>query len=74
MKRPLVASLLAVLFAIATGVAAQNRSADLDKAYEEARAAYNELQQAIARREEGVESLPGERTGSDAGGSRPKEN
>jgi hypothetical protein len=74
MKRPLLASLLALLFAIATGVAAQNRSADLDKAYDEARAAYNDLQQTIARRDQGVESLPGERTGSAAGGSRPNEN
>ena len=74
MKRPLLTSLLVALLAIATGVAAQNRSAELDKAYEEARSAYNALQQAIARRDEGVESLPGERTGSAAGGSRPNGN
>lgn len=65
---------LALLLAAATGVAAQNRSAELDKAYQEARDAYNALQQAIARRDQGVESLPGERTGSVAGGSRPNEN
>ena len=70
MKRLLLASLLAV----ATSVAAQNRSAELDKAYQEARDAYNALQQAIARRDQGIESLPGERTGSAAGGSRPNEN
>ena len=70
MKRLLLASLLAV----ATSVAAQNRSAELDKAYQEARDAYNALQQAIARRDQGIESLPGERSGSAAGGSRPNEN
>ena len=70
MKRLLLASLLVV----ATSVAAQNRSAELDKAYQDARAAYNALQQAIARRDQGIESLPGERTGSAAGGSRPNEN
>jgi hypothetical protein len=70
MKRLVLASLLVV----ATGVAAQNRSAELDKAYQDAREAYNALQQAIARRDQGIESLPGERTGSAAGGSRPNEN
>jgi hypothetical protein len=65
---------LALLLVVTTSVAAQNRSADLDKAYQEARDAYNALQQAIARRDQGVESLPGERTGSVAGGSRPNEN
>ena len=53
---------------------AQNRSVELDKAYEEARAAYNALQQAEARRDRGAESLPGERQSSAAGGSRPTEN
>ena len=62
------------LFALATPLAAQNRSADLDKAYEEARSAYNELQRAIARRDQGVESQAGERIGSAAGASRPNEN
>jgi hypothetical protein len=70
MKRLVLASLLVV----ATSVAAQNRSAELDKAYQEARDAYNALQQATARRDQGIESLPGERTGSAAGGSRPNEN
>jgi hypothetical protein len=60
--------------AFATAAAAQNRSADLDRAYEETRTAYIALQQAIARRDQGVESLPGERSGSAAGGSRPNEN
>jgi hypothetical protein len=70
MKRLLLVSLLVA----ATSVAAQNRSAELDKAYQEARDAYNALQQAIARRDQSIESLPGERTGSAAGGSRPNEN
>jgi hypothetical protein len=70
MKRLVLASLLVV----ATSVAAQNRSAELDKAYQEARDAYNALQQTTARRDQGIESLPGERTGSAAGGSRPNEN
>jgi len=54
--------------------AAPSRSAQLDQAYDEARAAHLALQQALARRDEGVESQPGERTGSAAGGSRPNEN
>lgn len=70
MKRFVLLSLLAA----AMPLAAQNRSADLDKAYEEARAAYNAYQQALARRDQGVESQPGERTASAAGGSRPNEN
>ena len=70
MKRLLLVSLLVV----ATSVAAQNRSTELDKAYQDARDAYNALQQAIARRDQGIESLPGERSGSAAGGSRPNEN
>ena len=65
---------LALLLLVATSVGAQNRSAELDKAYQEARDAYNSLQQAIARRDQGVDSLPGERTGSASGGSRPNEN
>ncbi len=65
---------LVSLLAFATAVAAQNRSAELDRAYEETRSAYIALQQALARRDQGVESLPGERTGSAAGGSRPNEN
>jgi len=65
---------LLALLAVAAPLAAQNRSADLDKAVEEARTAYNDWQRAIARRDQGVESQAGERTGSAAGGSRPNEN
>jgi hypothetical protein len=51
-----------------------NRSTALDKAVEETRAAYIALQEAEKRRAEGVESLPGERIGTAAGGgSRPTE-
>jgi len=66
--------LLALMFLAATSVAAQNRTAELDKAYEEARAAYTAYQQALARRDQGIESQPGERQASAAGGSRPNEN
>jgi hypothetical protein len=70
MKRLVLISLIVV----STAVAAQNRTADLDKAYEEARAAYNDYQRALARRDQGIESQPGERSASAAGGSRPNEN
>jgi hypothetical protein len=73
MKRTAKAFTLALLFC-AAGASAQNRGVELDKAYEEARAAYNALQAAEARRDQGVESMPGERQGSAAGGSRPTEN
>jgi hypothetical protein len=62
MKRLVLASLLVV----ATSVAAQHRSAELDKAYPEARDARNALQHAIARPDQGIDSLAGERTGSAA--------
>ena len=64
----------ALLLAFASLAVAQNRSADLDRAYEEARSAHIALQQATARRDQGAESQAGERTGSAAGGSRPNEN
>ncbi|HEX7053707.1 MAG TPA: hypothetical protein VF211_07205 [Burkholderiales bacterium] len=67
-------ALAVALLAGAAGAAAQNRSAELDKAYQEARAAYNALREAEERRDRGAESLPGERQSSVAGGSRPTEN
>jgi hypothetical protein len=73
MKGTAKALLLALLVYVA-GAAAQNRSAELGKAYEEARTAYNALQEAQARRDGGADSLPGERQSSAAGGSRPNEN
>jgi len=64
---------LALLITISCTAHAQapNRSAELDKAVEDARTAYIALQEAEKRRSEGIESLPGERQGSAAGGSRP---
>ena len=64
---------LALLITMSCSAFAQapNRSAELDKAVEDARTAYIALQEAEKRRSEGIESLPGERQGSAAGGSRP---
>lgn len=73
MKRTANALALALLVC-AAGALAQDRSTALDKAYEEARSAYNALQAAEKRRDAGVESLPGERQSSAAGGSRPTGN
>lgn len=73
MKPTAIAAALASLL-LAAGAAAQDRSKALDQAYEEARSAYNALQAAENRRDAGVESQPGERQSSAAGGSRPTEN
>jgi type II secretory pathway pseudopilin PulG len=72
MKRlGIVFSIFAAL-AFAASTAAQNRSAELDKAYEEARAAYLALKDAEQRRDQGIEPQAGERLGTAAGGgSRP---
>jgi len=66
---------LAFLITISSTAYAQapNRSAELDKAVEDTRTAYIALQEAEKRRNEEIESLPGERQGSAAGGSRPTE-
>lgn len=48
-----------------------NRGTELDKAYEEARAAQIALQDAEKRRDAGIEPLAGERVSSAAGGTRP---
>ena len=69
MKRLLIVALLTT----SSLVFAQNRSAELDKAYEEARAAGLALKEAEKRRDEGVEPQAGERQGSATGGSRPTE-
>ncbi len=66
MKRlVIVFSLLAALAA-----AAQDRSAELDRAHEEVIAAFNALKEAEAKRQRGVEPLPGERIGTVRGRSR----
>jgi len=69
MKRLIIAALLSIPL-LAFG---QNRSAELDKAVEEARAAYLALKEAEQRRDQGIEPQSGERLGSAAGGSRPSE-
>jgi hypothetical protein len=65
--------ILALFLSTAALAVAQNRSVELDKAYEEARAAYLGLREAEQRRDQGIETQPGERLGSAAGGSRPTE-
>jgi hypothetical protein len=72
--KALAFALSLALCLLTAGAVAQNRSTELDKAYEEARAAYNMLREAEARRDRGIDSLPGERQSSVAGGSRPTEN
>ena len=67
MKRLLIVALLTT----SATVFAQNRSAELDKAYEEARAAGLALKEAEKRRDEGVEAQAGDRQGSASGGTRP---
>ena len=71
MKRLVLALMLAAFSSVL--MAQANPSTELDKAVEEARAAYLVLQDAEKRRDAGVESQPGERQGSAAGGSRPNE-
>jgi hypothetical protein len=68
-------ALLALLLAFTCSAGAQDRSAELDKAVEEARAAYLALQQAVARRDQVVALEPqsAERSAA-AGASRPNEN
>ena len=66
--------LIVALLASSSTLLAQDRSAALDKAYEETRAASLALKDAEKRRDEGVESQGGERLGTAAGGgSRPTE-
>lgn len=52
---------------------APNRGADLDKAYEEARAAFLVLQDAERRRDAGVTPESGDRQATAAGSTRPTE-
>lgn len=66
---------LVLVFAalLASAAAAQAPQSELDRAYEEARAAYQALQAAEARREQGVAVQPGDRQGTASGGTRPTE-
>lgn len=57
----------------AFGALAQDRRSELDKAYDEARAAQLALKEAEARRDQGVEPQPGERQGTSSGGTRSTE-
>ena len=67
---PVVFTALAV--GITLGAAtAQDRGRELDKAYEEARAAALALKEAEARRDQGVEPQSGEMQGTASGGTRP---
>lgn len=60
----------ALLGFAAVASAQQDRAAMLDRAYEEMLLARQGLDEAEARRERGVEPLPGERLGIAGGGSR----
>ncbi|HEX2333499.1 MAG TPA: hypothetical protein VHI32_10015 [Burkholderiales bacterium] len=75
MNRFLNPIMFSFLFAVSPLATAQaDRSKELDKAYEETRAAYLALKDAEKRRDEGVESQAGERLGTaGAGASRPTE-
>jgi hypothetical protein len=61
--------ILVALVTTSSLVLAQDRSAQLDKAYEETRAAYLALQEAEKRRDQGLEPESGERLGTAAGGA-----
>ncbi|HZO08679.1 MAG TPA: hypothetical protein VFC77_04835, partial [Myxococcota bacterium] len=73
--RRLAYMLLLLVTCAFTSVAAQtqNRSAELDKAVEEARAAYLALQEAEKRRDAGIAPESGERQATAVGGTRPTE-
>lgn len=58
---------------VAFGAPAQDRSSELDKAYEEARAAQQALKEAETRRDAGVAAQEGDRQGTASGGTRPTE-
>jgi hypothetical protein len=70
---PMKALVLVFAALLASGAAAQAARSELDQAYEEARAAYQALQAAEARREDGVAVQPGDRQGTASGGTRPTE-
>jgi hypothetical protein len=64
--------LVVVFAALLAGAApAQNRASELDRAYEEARAAALALKEAETRRDHGIEAQEGDRQGTSAGGTRP---
>lgn len=67
------ASVLVFSVLVAFGALAQDRRSELDRAYEEARAAHQALKEAEARRDQGIEALAGDRQGTASGGTRPTE-
>jgi hypothetical protein len=71
MKALIVVFAALVVTATAGMAKAQDRAAQLDRAYEEARAAALVLKEAEARRDQGIEPQEGDRQGTSAGGSRP---
>jgi hypothetical protein len=56
---------------VAFAALAQDRRSELDKAYEEARAAQLALKQAEERRDQGIEAQAGDRQGTSSGATRP---
>ena len=58
---------------VAFGAGAQDRRSELDKAYDEARAAHLALKEAETRRDQGVEPQAGEVQGTASGGTRPSD-
>ena len=66
---------LVLVFSMLVAFAAfgQERRSELDKAFEEARAAQQALKEAEARRDQGVEPQPGEIQGTASGGTRPSD-
>jgi len=66
---------LVLVFSMLVAFAAfgQDRCSELDKAFEEARAAQQALKEAEARRDQGVEPQPGEIQGTASGGTRPSD-
>jgi hypothetical protein len=72
-KRLMKALVLVFSVLVAFGALAQDRSSELDKAYEEARAAQQALKEAEARRDAGVAVQEGDRQGTASGGTRPTE-
>ena len=66
-------ALIVFLSASVLPATAQDRNAELNKAFQETRAAQHALQEAQQRRDKGVEPLEGERVGTADGGSRTSE-
>jgi hypothetical protein len=70
---PMKALVLVFSALLASAAPAQDARSELDKAYEEARAAQQALQEAEARREQGIAVQEGDRQGTASGGTRPTE-